>query len=246
VSHVTTSAPPAVETAPARPGLLRRLGPAGPAALLASVLPTVGVLTLLGLIRQFAPALRSFGPAAPAMIAAAVTLLCGLCILPTYSVSILCGWALGAIVGWPTALITLAAAALLGFATARLIVRDRVAAAVCEAPRAEAVRRALVHSGFWRTVFIVAVVRISPVPPFGLTNLLMASVRCPLGAFVLGTILGLVPQTALLVPMAARLEELDFRQRPGLFVLSIVATVVAFTVLGQIGRKALGRVARDR
>ena len=227
-----------------RRGVLRRLGPAGPAALIASVLPTAGVLTLLGFIQQVAPVLRSLGPAAPLIIAGGFTLLCGLCILPTYSVSIISGWALGVAVGWPTALATLTTAALFGYFLARLVVRDRVAAAV-EGTRWEELRRALLGGSFWRTTLVVAVVRVAPVPPFGVSNLLMASAKCPVRPFLLGTALGLLPQTALLVPMAARLEQLDFRQRPGMFVFGIVATVAAFAVLGQIGKRALGRVARD-
>lgn len=225
-------------------GVLRRLGPAGPAALIASVLPTVGVLTLLGFIEQVAPVLRSLGPAGPLVIAGAFTLFCGLCILPTYSVSIISGWALGVAVGWPTALATLTSAALFGYFLARLVVRDRLTAAV-EGTRWEDLRRALLGGSFWRTALVVAVVRVAPVPPFGVSNLLMASAKCPVRPFLLGTVLGLLPQTALLVPMAAKLEQLDFRQRPGMFVFGIVATVAAFAVLGQIGKKALGRVARD-
>ena len=241
---VPAGAGPAGPATPPR-GLLRRLGPAGLAALLVSVLPTIGVLTLLGFIKQIAPALRSLGLSAPLAVVGAFTLLCGLCILPTYSVSIVSGWALGVAVGWPTALATLTAAATFGYFLARVVVRDRVASAVHEAPRWDAVRRSLVGSGFWRTTLIVAVVRVAPVPPFGLSNLLFASVGCPVGSFCLGTALGLIPQTALLVPMAARLDHLDFRQRPGTFVFGILATVAAFAVLGQIGKKALGRVARD-
>ena len=233
----------ATPTAPRR-DLLRRLGPAGVAALLASVLPTVGVLTLLGFIQQVAPVLRSLGPAGPLVIVGVFTLLCGLCILPTYSVSIISGWALGVAVGWPTALATLTSAALFGYFLARLVVRDRVAAAV-EGTRWEDLRRALLGGSFWRTTLVVAVVRVAPVPPFGVSNLLKASARCPLGPFLAGTLLGLLPQTALLVPMAAKLEQLEFRQRPGTFVFGIVATVAAFAVLGQIGKKALGRVARE-
>src|SRR3712207_7754138 len=45
-----------------------------------------------GFIQQVAPVLRSLGPAGPLVIAGAFTFLCGLCILPTYSVSIIAGW----------------------------------------------------------------------------------------------------------------------------------------------------------
>lgn len=245
-SEFRVAARRAVNTAPSssRRALIRRIGPAGAAALLASILPTVGVLTLLGFIKQVAPVLRSLGPAGSLAVAGGFTLLCGFCILPTYSVSIVSGWALGVAVGWPTALATLTSAALFGYFLARLVVRDRVAAAV-QGTLWEDLRRALLGGSFWRTTLVVAAVRVAPVPPFGVSNLLMASAKCPVRPFLLGTVLGLMPQTALLVPMAAKLEQLDFRQRPGMFVFGIVATVAAFAVLGQIGKKALGRVARD-
>ena len=229
-----------------RRDLLRRLGPAGIVAAVVAVMPPAGAILLLGTIRNLSPWLRSLGGAGPVVVASSFALLCGLCVLPTYVVSIVCGWALGFPTGWFTALVALTGACVIGYGVSLAAVGDRLAKASEHNPRADAVRRALVGSGFWRTTWIVALVRVSPVPPFGVTNLMLASARCPVAPFTLGTTLGLVPQTLAVVPMAARLEQLEFRQQPWMFLSGIAAMVLVFTVIGYVGKKALARATEGR
>lgn len=131
----------------------------------------------------------------------------GLAFLPSYASSILGGWAFGFAWGFPGALFGFTGGAIIGYGVSTLVTQRRVEEIIESKPRWKAVRDALVGSGFWRTVAIIALVRMPPNSPFALGNLAMASVRVRLLPYVLGTILGMAPRTAFIVWFAANLRE---------------------------------------
>ena len=207
------------------------------------VLPVVGGALLLGFVRQLAPWLRhNVGPGTVALFALATALLGGFSLVPTYALEIVAGWAFGPVVGLVAAVTGLTAAALVSFGLSKVIVREHVLRGMRDNARCEAVRRAMVGSGAGRTVLIVALVRLAPVVPFGAANLLLASAGCLAGAFALGSVLGTLPRTAVVVYMASRMAELSFERQPGVFVGSVVLTVVVVAVLGMVAKRALARV----
>lgn len=224
-------------------GWARRLGPAGPVAAAMVFLPVAGGLVLAGFLPRLGPWLKSHESVPVAFAAAAaIAGLAGLSLAPTYMLEVVAGWAFGAAAGLPVAVAGVTAAATIGYTLSRRLAGASVRDAVHDSVRCEAVRRAMLESGPSRAGLIVALLRLAPVVPFGATNLLMASAGCPIVPFVIGTALGNLPRTAVIVFMAAEMSQLNLRQQPGIIVMSVVATVFVVCVLGLLAKRALAQV----
>lgn len=232
---------------------LRRLGPASVLAVISLTLPPLGGFALLAYINPIADWLVSHEQIGLIIYAVAFAVLAGLALLPTYSQSILGGWAFGTALGIPAALAGFLGGALIGYAVAYHASGDRVDALMNEKPRWRAVRDALVGSGFWRTLGIVTLIRVPPNSPFAATNLVMSSVRVPLVPYAVGTLVGMAPRTAAAVwlghslrPQFASLTEaLKAGKPPWLLIGSLVVTVViVFVILGVIGHIANKAIAK--
>ncbi|CAN5802829.1 hypothetical protein BH11PLA1_BH11PLA1_13810 [soil metagenome] len=191
-----------------KPGaLFQRLGPASALAIGACVLPPLGSLLLFWRMNDAGNWIRAHGWEGAAVYTLAFALAAGLAFLPTYAASILGGWALGFALGFPAALVGFTGGALIGFGVARLAARERVERILAAQPRWRAVRDALVRGGFLRSTAIITLVRLPPTSPFAIGNLVMASVKAPLGPFIIGTILGMAPRTAAVVWVATLLRQ---------------------------------------
>ena len=228
--------------------LLRRLGPTGPVAVAAAALPALGGLALYGRLHLIGPWLRDRPAVGPFAAAAAFTLLGGVALAPTYAMSALCGWSFGFAVGLATTLAGFVSAACVAYGIGRSIDRGRVARLLSESPRWGRVYDGLVTGGSaGRLVLLVALVRLAPVAPFSLTNLLMSAARVPLAPFATGTLLGMAPRTALIVWAASRLSSADATptEQPWLFATAVAATAVAAAGIGVIGKRALDRVTAN-
>lgn len=226
---------------------LRRLGPAGPLAVVATVLPPVGAVCLLGLVALYAPSLRDY-PWAPIACVLVFAVLGGLCVLPTYAFSILVGWSFGFAVGFPTAAAGHVAAALVGAEIARHVSGGRLMALIDERPSWRAVHHALLGSSLGRAVWIITLLRLSPVPPFALTNLILGAAHVKRGRFLVGTTIGMVPHALVMVLAAHGLHHLNFKaaEQPWLIGVGIVALLVTVSVIGRVARRALESVAHKQ
>lgn len=191
----------------------QELGRAGPAALVAAVLPALGGFVLLGTLPVVGPFIEELGLAGMLLYAGVFALTSGLAILPTYAQAALGGWAFGPVWGTVAALAGFVGGSLVGYGVARTTTGDDAMGAVTKRPKWNAVYRAFVAEdrspkGLLRTLGYVTLIRIPPNSPFALTNLLMASARVPLPVFVLGTAVGMLPRTALVVWIGASVQEL--------------------------------------
>lgn len=224
----------------------RRLGPAGPLALGAILLPIIGGIALLGIVQDLAPWLQSQGAIGPVIAALAFAILAGPCLIPTYAVYIVCGWCFGLLIGLPTAVAALTGAGVIGYGISRTSVGDHVVQGLRHRPRWDAVRLALLASSTKRSILIVALLRLAPLAPFGITNLFLASVHCPAGAFTIGTFIGTIPRAAIVVFAAAGLEELNFDRNRGTVIAGIAMAIIALVLLGLIGRHALAKITAEQ
>lgn len=246
--------PVETQTAPADPAeppplKLRRLGPAGILALMATFLPVLGLLTLVTYGKTIALFLKE-DPSRVFLYSAAFALLAGLALLPTYAQAIIGGYAFGVAIGVPAALAGFAGGALIGYAIGRRGSGDRVETILRERPKWLAVRNALVGRGFWPTLGIVALLRLPPNSPFALTNLVMASVKVKWLPFILGTIIGMTPRTSAAVFVGAGLKELTGETVKSVpkpvWIAGIVITVVVLLVIGSVANRAIKRVTAGR
>lgn len=227
---------------------MRRLGAAGPVAIMLSFWPPLGGFVLLASLTALGPWLRDHGMTGWVIYVLVTGLLMGLSFIPTYSCAILAGWAFGFTIGWPLAMITITIAALIAYGIARWIAKDRVLEVILERPKWAAVYRALLTQNFRRTLLVVTLLRVPPQSPFAIANFALAAAKVPLTEYTLGTLVGIAPRTALAALVAAKLEQLrlkDITLDTWMVAAGIVATLVACTILGVMANRALQHVTDE-
>jgi uncharacterized membrane protein YdjX (TVP38/TMEM64 family) len=209
-------------------------------------MPTAGTIALLAVVnrvRSFIDSLSAFGPL---ICVLAFSILGGTAVLPAYVVSVFSGFMFGYGAGLPTTLAAAAGAAMVGYALSGRVSGRKVMEVIEDNPRWHAVHGALVGGGFWKTCLIVALLRMSPVPPFSVTNLALASFHVRRWPFLLGTVAGLLPQAAALTLVGARLKELDLRasvaQKPWLLVVGAAGLALALFVITRLAVRALAKL----
>lgn len=224
---------------------IRRLGPAGPLAVVAATLPTVSAVFLLGTLTVIAPVLRRL-PLAPALCVLAFAVGGGFSLLPTYALSVIAGWSFGFPVGFATSVAGILGASLIAYAVAQRASGERFLSIIDEKPTWRAVHFALLGSGHWRAVMIIVLLRMAPFPPFSITNLVMGAAHVKLSRFTLGTLLGMAPNAAIIAGASAGLERVSFRaaEEPWLIAGGAFAMVAVIAVIGRLAKRALEAVGR--
>lgn len=231
--------------------ILSRLGPTSILAAGACVLPPLGSIVLFAYMNIVGQWLRGHEDAGVALYILGFTILAGCALLPTYASAILGGWAFGMQTGFPAALAGFLGASLLAYIVARTVAGDRVVGLIDERPAWKAVRLALVGSGFWRTLAIVALVRLPFSSPFALCNLVLASVKVGPAVYALGTLLGMAPRTGIVVWLAVQLrdamaEDAAAARSPWwYFVAGAIGAVVVLMILSAVAKRAVRHVTKN-
>ena len=230
--------------------MISRLGPAAFLGAAALFLPPLGSIALFSYIESVGRWLRGHDAQGVAFYSVGFAILAGLALLPTYASAVLGGWAFGFVVGFPAALAGFAGGAMIGYWTGRAGSGDRVETIIAEKPKWKAVRDALIGGGFLKTLGIITLVRLPPNSPFALTNLVLSSVKAHRLAYILGTMAGMAPRTAVAVYIAAELRDLSAAEaakaeRPlWVWIAGITTALGALVVLGIIANKALAKATR--
>ena len=178
----------------------------------------------------------------------------GLGLLPTYAQAILAGWAFGTMLGTVGAILGILLGAAIGFGLARLISGPAIEGIISKRPVVAAVRNAVIGSGFFRATYIVGLLRLSPNSPFALSNLALGGARTPAAAYLLGTMLGMLPRTAIAAGIAAAaaadgsrglIEVVKAKGWP-MTIAGVAVLVIAILIIGSIGKRALKRALDDQ
>lgn len=239
-SPAATSATGAVATAP------KGWRSAGPVAIIATALSVLGSLAVPAIGFAIAPWLRSQGPTGAVLFVSAFALLGAVAASPTYSTAIIGGWTFGFRIGLLAVMTGVMIGAAICFLAYRRVATHRVKALFDEHPRWEIVRKALAEERWYKTLWIVFLLRLSPVLPFGTTNVMMATTGVSLPIYLIGTLLGLTPRLSVVALAASRAEKLDFDLASSWVMLGagIIATGVCVLALALIGKHALERATR--
>lgn len=228
--------------------LMQRLGPAGPMALVATLMPGVGGFALLWYISPVGVWIQDQQGLGYVIYIVCFAIFSGLALLPTWVQAALGGWAYGFGGGYPAALAGFIGGSVVAYATAGRVSGDRVVKVIDENPKWRAIREALVGGGFWKTLGLVTLVRIPFNSPFALMNLLMATTGVRKLPYFLGTVIGMAPRTAVYVWVAAGIQELSKEgvkdAKPGWWIWAgLAGTLVVVFVISHIANKAVARVA---
>jgi uncharacterized membrane protein YdjX (TVP38/TMEM64 family) len=238
----------------ATPGRLLQLGPAGLLALFWLAAPGIAGLCLLYQLGAAAEWLRARGDVALVVYAAIFLVTSGIGLLPTTAQAVLGGWVFGPGKALLAASAAFGGAALLGLLITRTVAGKRVENFLNTKREARAIRDALIGRGFLQTTAIVALLRLPPQSPFAFTNLVMVSTGVAAAPFLLGTILGMVPRTLVVMLFASAAAQTGaediqtfVKDGPGWPIaaggLAIMAG--ALTAIGAIARRALIRLRVD-
>jgi len=229
-------------------------GKAGPAAVVAAILPAIGGFTLIGLTPTIAPQLRDLGTLGLLIYIAIFAITSGLAILPTFAQAALGGYAFGLALGLPGALVGFLGGSLIGYFAARKVTGDDAIKGVQKHPKWNIVVRSFFpersgtqsQHGFWRTLGYVMLIRFPPNSPFALTNIILASVRVKLWPFAIGTLVGMAPRTAVVCYLGSLVQgELSKdntlkSSRPGWVVwVGFGVTIAVLFLLARLGDVAI-------
>ena len=211
----------------------------------AAVGQALGGVAALGLAYAYADTLREGGFIIGLLLLVGGALGCGFALLPTHVLSLLCGWAFGLPVGLAVALTGATLGSPLGYAIGRRLAGPGMIEVITRNPKGAAVCEAVTRSSPIRAFVLIGLLRLSPVVPYGSTNVLAAVFRVPMLPFLLGTLLGLAPRAAAVVLLGAGLESLDSKESvsPWFLGIGIAATVLALVVMSWAAKRALDRLA---
>ena len=229
--------------------LIKRLGPAAILGLIACILPPLGSIVLFWKINFIGQWLRGHDFTGIVIYVGAFIVLAGAALLPTYATAILGGWAFGFQSGSIAALLGFTGAAIVGYVTGRLGSGDRVETIISENPKWQAIRDALVGGTFLKSLAIITLVRLPINSPFAITNLVLASVKTNVVAYILATALGMAPRTLIAVYLAAgfaqNLDPEHAARAPKptwVLVAGIASAIAVMLVIGLIASNALKRL----
>ncbi len=223
-------------------GLCREFGSAAPLLLWAVGGPLLGLLVLGATSASWLP-MCDDGPGSLFAFLVIGSLMAALCLVPTHMTSLLAGYLFGTWAGALSGFLVVFFAAILGFAGFSRIVGDRVMESVGAMPRAATVHRALFGRSTGRTIWLITLLRLSPVMPFAATNLLMASFRVRAWVFLCATILGVSPRSIGVAMVGAQLSDLDWSAGGSVWstIVAIASTLLVVWLIGRYARAALRR-----
>jgi len=224
-------------------GDVRRLGRVSLLAALATVMPPIGGVVLLGALPVLAPWLGERGELGVAIYCLGFIVLAGLAMLPTYAQMILAGMAFGFTTGAAAAMLGFLGASVLGyFVTTRLDGR-RMMMLIEARPRWQSVYRGLLGSTPRRALWRVMLLRMAPLMPFAMLNVVLAGARVHPGAYLLGTWFGLAPRLLVVVYLAALVPGFDPEEGGSWLRLGIggALSLLVLFVLGRLARRELHR-----
>lgn len=205
--------------------------------------PVLGGAAVLTLSYSHADTLQHGGTLMVLLVLLAGVLGVGLVLVPTHVLSLVSGWAFGVPMGLAVAVVCAAAGTPLGYGLGRWIAGDPVQGLAQRDARAEAICKAIKQAPLLRATWLVCLLRMSPIIPYGSTNVLAAILRVPLLPLVLGTVVGLTPRAAAAVIIGAGLDKLNDPQpaSPWLWGVGIGATLLLAVFLNLFAKRAIRR-----
>lgn len=223
---------------------LKELGTLTPIALITAFLPFAGSAVLITFSSPISLWFKDNFITGSLVYALFVIFFCGMVLLPTNVIGVICGWAFGFWFGIVLHSLAVVGAASLSFLIHRRIAGERLTHVFEHHPKANAIYKALLKRSYWRTTLLICLLRLSPAMPFALTNFLMTSARVPYSSYAIGTLIGMFPRSAAVVFFGSGLAVLDFDNPNDIWLLifGIIATIISIIFVGIVSKRALARM----
>ena len=220
--------------------LFRDAGRTGWVALITLLLPIIGTAFLLIYLVELEAIFRGQEDYKVIIFLFATMLLVGTSVLPSYVAGIAGGWIFGFSMGLVTSLTGIVLAAVFGFWLSRFLVCERFVIQIGSFEKYKNLE-ALLKKKKFHTITLIALIRLSPIFPFALTNVIMASLKMPIAPFLSGTMVGMLPRTAAAVLFGSELLKLSFENPADswLVCLGLLGTFFLVYFLARIANKPL-------
>lgn len=150
---------------------------------------------------------------------------------PASALTLAAGYAYGAW-GFPLVVGSATLAAAIAFLLGRYVAQDRVNHWISKDPRLQSLNRAVSDEG-WR---VVGLMRLSPLIPYGMQNYLFSMTQVRFVPFVLATLIGIMPATALYVYIGSLGQGVG-KTGALQWALAIVGLLVTLLVAWVIGKR---------
>ena len=194
----------------------------------------VPVTQWLEALRFWILSLGALGVAAFIALYVVITVVLG----PASGLTLTAGLAYGAW-GFPLVVFSATLAAAVAFLLGRYVAHERVNRWIAAKPKLLALNRAVSDEG-WR---VVALMRLSPIIPYGLQNYLFSVTHVGFVPFVVATLVGIMPATALFVYIGSLGQAIGTAGALQwvLVLAGLVATALVAWVVGKRAKAALER-----
>jgi uncharacterized membrane protein YdjX (TVP38/TMEM64 family) len=238
-----------ITTAPTEPAVAlegRAKYIATPLAALWGTFPGIAGFVALGFIASLNDWIKGFGEQGWFVYVALFAICSGFGLLPTYAMSMIGGWIFGATTGTLGAICGFMGGALIGYAITKVVAGEAFQRWLDAKPKARVIRDVFLGHGQGRMLGTVIALRFPPSSPFSLMNFVLTATGVRIVPYVLGTLIGMSPRTAVaawIAATAAAAGEQNFQtlfvKRPVEFIVGAVLTVIILMVLANIGHRAL-------
>ena len=180
------------------------------------------------MLRLWVISMGALGVAAFVALYVVITVVLG----PASGLTLMAGLAYG-IWGFPLVIISATLAAAVAFLLGRYVAHERVNRWIADKPRMLALNRAVSDEG-WR---VVGLMRLSPIIPYGLQNYLFSVTHIGFVPFVVATLVGIMPATALFVYIGSLGQDIG---KAGIlhWVLALAGLVATALVAWVVGKRA--------
>jgi pyruvate/2-oxoglutarate dehydrogenase complex dihydrolipoamide dehydrogenase (E3) component/uncharacterized membrane protein YdjX (TVP38/TMEM64 family) len=216
------------------------------ALVVVALVAAVRLLPVNDWLLGFVTWIRDAGPTGMAVYVLAYVVACVL-FLPGLILTLGGGFAYGVAVGVPLVWVAANLGAAVAFLLGRTLLREQIAARVAGNARFAAIDRAVGREGFK----VVLLTRLSPAFPFNLLNYAYGLTTVSFRDYVLGSMLGMIPGTAMFVYLGSLLTSVTQiaagapaggAAKQALTWLGAAATVAVTVVVTRLARRALDEV----
>jgi len=226
---------------------VKNLGRFGPILLFAILAPGIGALTLAATFDMWYTDFKGLGSLLIPTYLMLAILLAGLSLIPTHAASLIAGMLFGTLWGPTYALIAIVMAAFTSYMFFKLLLGAKAVELFSMDSKASDVYKELLNHNGFRTFYIIALIRLSPIMPFAATNVLLSAGKVKLREFLLGSCIGLAPRVIVVAMAGAGLTKLDLSigSHKGMLIAGIVATILAIFIMGRISKKVLKNITQN-
>ena len=178
----------------------------------------------------------------------AVSILMGFALMPTTLMAFLTGYFLG-FEGIPVMIISYLIAAYIGYQLGLFLEGKKIHKNLLEKPKIKRFLSSLKEKS-WKLIILV---RLSPVLPFSVMNLVLSAIRFPIKIFLIGSLLGMLPRTIFAIYIGTKAQTLKSlienetqTSFPYSEIIIILLTLITIFGIGQMMKNAMREINSDK